>query len=128
MFLLGLLEAARVECQIADYVKKRSTTERSPITPEKNKLLESIPALQSAIVAEDDASQDVFQAKVCLGWLYWELSEPTQAAAHLPRDFDATIHTLSEAGQVISTWTEVCIVKGGYMKGITTDPHFSFSR
>lgn len=66
---------------------------------------------------EGSSPQDVFQAQVCLGWLHWTLSEPALASSRLPKDFEMTLQMLSEEGQILSPWTEVCIVKGGYMKG-----------
>lgn len=67
---------------------------------------------------EGSLPQDVFQAQVCLGWLHWTLSEPALASSRLPKDFDVTLRRLFGDEQVLSPWTEVCIIKGGYMKGM----------
>lgn len=61
--------------------------------------------------------QDIFQARVCLGWLHWSLSEPALAVSRLPRDFEETIQALSE-GEGLAPWTEVCVIKAGYIKGM----------
>jgi hypothetical protein len=81
-------------------------------------LSDLIPQLLSSIEAEDDFPQDIFQAQVCLGWVHWTLSEPALAALRLPKDLDATMHDLTGDGQGISGWTEVCVIKAGFMKGL----------
>jgi hypothetical protein len=67
---------------------------------------------------EGSSPQDIFQAQVCLGWLHWSLSEPALASSRLPRDFEETLGSLSADGQALSPWTEVCVIKAGYIKGL----------
>lgn len=39
----------------------------------------------------------------------------------LPKEFDDTIlASLSEGGKGLTKWTEVCIVKAGYIKSMTS--------
>ncbi|KKZ66162.1 hypothetical protein EMCG_01139 [[Emmonsia] crescens] len=111
-----LVEVARAECHVAGYLNKRPSTSTSSGSTE-TKLHDLIPGLLSVMEEEGNPPQDVFQAQVCLGWLHWTLSEPALASSRLPKDFDLTLHTLSGDHQVLSPWTEVCIIKGGYMKG-----------
>jgi hypothetical protein len=126
--LLGLIQTAEAEYQIAVRLSKKSGIKTTSSTaPKDGHLIELIPALLAAVEEEVNFPQDVFQAQVCLGWLHWTLSEPNLAASRLPRDFDATLHTLSGDGQLLSAWTEVCIVKGGYMKGMASST-YPFSR
>lgn len=76
-----------------------------------------IPDLISAIDAAEGTPQDVFQARVCLGWIHWTLSEPSLAAARLPNSFDeSTIQSLVTDTESITRWTEVCIAKGSFIK------------
>ncbi|WEW56601.1 hypothetical protein PRK78_002048 [Emydomyces testavorans] len=112
------MTTAQAECQIANYASKRRTTDSASAAQNKAPVLELIPTLLSLIQDEEgNATEDVFQAQVCLGWLHWELSEPTLALSCLPKDLGHTVHLLCGNGQNFSPWTEVCIVKGGYMKG-----------
>ncbi|KAK2736368.1 hypothetical protein FQN55_001663 [Onygenales sp. PD_40] len=111
-----LIQVARAECHIADYINKDKRPSTSPDSKE-TKLHDLIPGLLSVMEEDGNFPQDVFQAQVCLGWLHWTLSEPALAASRLPKDFDVTLHMLSGDGQALSSWTEVCIIKGGYMKG-----------
>lgn len=115
--LLGLIHTALAECQIAAHINKRPSDAAIPDAPTDAGLIELIPKLLSAVDEEVNFPQDVFHAQVCLGWLHWTLSEPSLAAARLPKDFDVALHVLSGDGQLLSAWTEVCIVKGGYLKG-----------
>jgi hypothetical protein len=68
----------------------------------------------------DGSPQELLQAQVCLGWIHWVLNEPGLSAARLPKDFTATIDSLASGGEQPTPWTEVCIVKGCYIKGMFT--------
>ena len=121
----GLILTARAECRIAERIKNAAkSTENGAVPADEDGLLDLIPTLLSAMEEEGSLPQDVFQAQVCLGWLHWTLSEPALASSRLPKDFEMTLQMLSgEGGQILSSWTEVCIVKGGYMKGIASALH-----
>ncbi|RHZ62335.1 hypothetical protein CDV55_103103 [Aspergillus turcosus] len=107
------LQVATAESRIAGYNQKRPSTAQSS-SSSSSSLPELIPPLLSTIDNKDGSPEEIFQAQVCLGWLHWSLSEPGLAAAHLPRDFGDVADNL---GENISPWTEVCLVKGCYMKG-----------
>ncbi|KAI9041654.1 putative filamentation protein (Rhf1) [Aspergillus affinis] len=110
-----LLEVASAEYQIAAETQKRSSTAR-PSSSSTSSLPELIPSLLSTVERGGESKQDTFQAQVCLGWVHWTLNEPGLAVARLPRDFEETINDLATEGP-LSPWTEVCIVKGCYLKG-----------
>ncbi|KAL1851137.1 hypothetical protein Plec18170_006461 [Paecilomyces lecythidis] len=113
-----LLQVASAENQIVSYIHSRpSTAATSNSASASTQLSELIPTLLSVIEEAQGTPQDVFQAQVCLGWVHWVLSEPALAAARLPKDFYATVQTLSGEGEALSPWTEVCLVKGCYIKG-----------
>ncbi|OJJ41404.1 hypothetical protein ASPWEDRAFT_23497 [Aspergillus wentii DTO 134E9] len=109
------LDTVNVESQVAAHVRKRSNVQ--PSSPSTSNLSELIPSLLSTIEKADGSPQEVFQAQVCLGWVHWTLNEPGLAVARLPKDFGATVSNLSDDGQELSPWTEVCLVKGCYIKG-----------
>lgn len=116
---LGLIQTANAEIQVVAHITKtRPATAKGQTTPNQvSNLSELIPELIAAIEAADGTPQDVFQAQVCLGWIHWTLSEPGLAVLRLPKDFgDSIIASLSEGGQGLTKWTEVCIVKAGYIK------------
>lgn len=80
-------------------------------------LPELIPALLTTIENNDGAPQEIVQAQVCLGWVHWALGEPKLAALRLPTNFTTTVNALLHDGKALSAWTEVCLVKGCYIKG-----------
>ncbi|QGA16829.1 hypothetical protein EYB26_004499 [Talaromyces marneffei] len=114
-----LIQTAHAEIQVVAHITKtRPATAKGQTTPNHvSNLSELIPELIAAIEAADGTPQDVFQAQVCLGWIHWTLSEPGLAVVRLPKEFDDTIiGSLSEGGKGLTKWTEVCIVKAGYIK------------
>ena len=62
--------------------------------------------------------QDAFQANTCLGWLHFVLDEPGLAVARLPKNFAGTISSLSSGENKLGGWTQVCFIKGVYLKGM----------
>jgi hypothetical protein len=85
-------------------------------------LVELIPALLMTIENSDGSPQELLQAQVCLGWIHWVLNEPALAAARLPASFVETVDSLAGGGGVLTAWTEVCLVKGCYIKGMFVYP------
>ncbi|KAJ5702396.1 Tetratricopeptide-like helical [Penicillium malachiteum] len=108
-----IIQTATAESRVVAYIQQKTTTE-STSTPN---LPELIPALLTTIENNDGTPQEILQARVCLGWIHWTLNEPALAASRLPQDFTATIDALLNEGQELSSWTEVCLVKGCYIKG-----------
>ncbi|EEH46071.1 uncharacterized protein PADG_02221 [Paracoccidioides brasiliensis Pb18] len=112
-----LVQAARTEYHVAEFLNSRPGTATISSGSRETKLHDLIPSLLSVMEEVGNPLQDSFQAQICLGWLHWTLSEPALAASRLPRDFDVTLQILSGDRQPLSSWTEICIIKGGYIKG-----------
>jgi hypothetical protein len=110
----GVIQTATAESRVVAYLQQKTSSE-SASTPN---LPELIPALLTTIENNDGTPEEIVQAQVCLGWIHWALSEPALAAGRLPKDFATTIDELATGGQIPSAWTEVCLVKGCYIKGI----------
>ncbi|KAI1918680.1 hypothetical protein LOZ12_002421 [Ophidiomyces ophidiicola] len=103
-----MIQTAQAEYQVASYAAKRTTSNTPPDSANGSPLLDLIPTLLSVIGddEEGDITQDIFQARVCLSWLHWELLEPALAVSCLPKDLGAAVHLLSGNGQPLSPWTE----------------------
>lgn len=112
--LSGFIESATADSRIIAHIQQKPST-AEPST--QSNLPELIPSLLSGIDKEGGSHQDRFQAQASLGWIHWTLNEPGLASGRLPKDFAATISTLSSDGQELSPWTEACLVKGCYIKG-----------
>ncbi|KAJ5628674.1 Tetratricopeptide-like helical [Penicillium lividum] len=108
-----VIQTATAESRVVSFIHQKNTTETTA-TPN---LPELIPALLTTIENNDGTPQEILQAQVCLGWVHWTLNEPALAAARLPKDFAATVDALLSEGHDLSDWTEVCLVKGCYIKG-----------
>lgn len=57
--------------------------------------------------------QDVFQAKVCIGWMHWVVADYGQALNSLPESFDPYVY---DGHNAVSEWTSVCAMKSSYLK------------
>ncbi|KGO45528.1 Tetratricopeptide-like helical [Penicillium expansum] len=101
------------ESRVIAYLQQKSSGDSSSSLPN---LAELIPALLTTIENNDGSPQELFQAQVCLGWIHWALDEPGLSAARLPNDFATTLDSLVSGGEQPTSWTEVCLVKGCYMK------------
>ncbi|KAJ5381285.1 uncharacterized protein N7496_003713 [Penicillium cataractarum] len=107
------IQTATAESRVVTYLQQKTSSE----TVSTPNLHELIPALLTTIENNDGTPEEIVQAQVCLGWIHWALSEPALAAGRLPKDFATTVDEMSAGGQVPSAWTEVCLVKGCYIKG-----------
>ena len=76
-----------------------------------------IPLLLEAIEKEKTYAEDEFQAQVCLGWIHWQLGEPSLAASRLPRNVEQDFAQLDGTNKESSEWTKVCALKASYIKG-----------
>jgi len=85
-----------------------STTEVSELD---TNLAPLIKPLQDTIEKDTTHPEDVFQATVCLGWIYWLLQEPKKAAEVMNRD---PSDILSKAS---NQWVFVCASKQAFLKG-----------
>jgi hypothetical protein len=111
-----MIQTATAESRVIAYLQQKSSGDSS-LSPN---LAELIPALLMTIENSDGSPQELLQAQVCLGWIHWTLNEPGLAAARLPKDFATTLESLASGGEEPTTWTEVCLVKGCYIKGLFT--------
>lgn len=109
-----MIQTATAESRVIAYLKQKSSGDSSSAPS----LAELIPALLTTIENSDGSPQELLQAQVCLGWIHWALNEPGLSAARLPKDFAATVESLAGGGEEPTTWTEVCLVKGCYIKGL----------
>ncbi|KAJ5573645.1 Tetratricopeptide-like helical [Penicillium hispanicum] len=109
-----VIQTATAESRVVAYLQQKTTTE-SPSTPN---LPELIPALLTTIENADGTPQEIVQAQVCLGWIHWTLNEPSLAVGRLPKNLTVTMESLVNEGSSLTTWTEVCLVKGCYIKGL----------
>lgn len=116
---VGLIETATAELQVVAHVKKKPLALKATnsTSPTPSNLWELIPSLLSTVDKAGNSEQAALQAQVCLGWVHWTLNEPGLAATRLPKDFAATVDSLSTSKESLSPWTEVCLVKGCYIKG-----------
>lgn len=109
----GLTLTAETECAISNAT---AGSERPSIAAivEKLNVDATIPKLQAAIDAESASAhrQDAFQARVCIGWMYWVVAEYARALAHLPNGLPSASLDGSEAP---SEWTSVCALKSAYL-------------
>ncbi|OGE57223.1 hypothetical protein PENARI_c002G08433 [Penicillium arizonense] len=103
------------ESRVILYLQQKFSAEDSSSS---SNLVELIPALLMTIENSDGSPQELLQAQVCLGWIHWVLNEPALAAARLPASFVETVDSLAGGGGVPTAWTEVCLVKGCYIKAI----------
>ncbi|KAJ9488075.1 hypothetical protein VN97_g5222 [Penicillium thymicola] len=108
-----LIQTATAELRVIVYLQQKSSGDSSSSSPN---LAELIPALLMTIENNDGSPQELLQAQVCLGWIHWALDEPGLSAARLPKDFAATLDSLASGGEQPTSWTEVCLVKGCYIK------------
>ncbi|KAJ5602683.1 hypothetical protein N7537_005639 [Penicillium hordei] len=108
-----LIQTATAELRVIAYLQQKSSDDSSSSPPN---LAELIPALLMTIENNDGSPQELLQAQVCLGWIHWALNEPGLSAARLPKDFATTLDSLASGGEQPTSWTEVCLVKGCYIK------------
>ena len=78
---------------------------------------ERISAVLTAIKHGNPTAEDAFQAEVCLAWLHWSINEPALALSRLPSNLPHAQDRLTQTEKTLSGWTQVCIVKSGYLRG-----------
>ncbi|KAG0155752.1 hypothetical protein PDIDSM_2925 [Penicillium digitatum] len=108
-----LIQTATAESRVIAYLQQKSSGDSSSSLPG---LVELIPALLMTIENSDGSPQELFQAQVCVGWIHWALDDQGLSVSRLPKDFAATLDSLASGGEQPTSWTEVCLVKGCYIK------------
>ncbi|OAA56453.1 Tetratricopeptide-like helical [Cordyceps fumosorosea ARSEF 2679] len=103
---------AETECAISSAT---TGSERPSIAAiiEKLNVDATIPKLQAAIEAETAHGQDAFQARVCVGWMYWVVAEYALALDHLP---SGLAEVGEDARKSLTEWTSVCALKSAYLR------------
>ncbi|TAQ86666.1 hypothetical protein B7494_g5025 [Chlorociboria aeruginascens] len=76
-----------------------------------------IPLLAEAIEKEHTYVEDEFQAQVCLGWIYWQLGQPSLAISNLSNSIEQEFSQLDGTNKESTEWTKVCALKAAYIKG-----------
>ncbi|CAD6563756.1 MAG: hypothetical protein ASARMPREDX12_000049 [Alectoria sarmentosa] len=84
-------------------------------------LSQLIPPLQAAAEKENTFNEDAFQAQICLGWINSIVGNPKLALSSLPPTFDRVSDRLSRDGGTTARWTQVCIIKGAYLRGLSLE-------
>ena len=84
---------------------------------DKPSLASLIAPLSEAIKVEKSSAEDKFQARVCLGWIYWLGGKPELACSNLPKSIEQDFAQLDGTGQDTAAWTKVCALKASYIKG-----------
>ena len=110
----GLYTTVQAEYETINHSQKRPVTS-SPQTSAQ--VSQWIAPLREAVENETAFDEDVFQARVCLGWLHWTMGELEKALAQLPSEYDSVVEQLSGKEIVLAGWTHVSVVKGVYLRG-----------
>ncbi|EKG15875.1 Tetratricopeptide-like helical [Macrophomina phaseolina MS6] len=117
-----LYTTARAEAQVAAHIRQHhdSAAPQTPTTPPPD-----LPSLVDSLAATKDQEathkQDAFAAETCLAWIHWELAEPAEALSRLPSNVAEAIDNLRHSDESFSGWTQVCIVKAAYLKGLAQE-------
>ncbi|KAK8199641.1 uncharacterized protein BKA78DRAFT_10732 [Phyllosticta capitalensis] len=113
-----LYTTARAEAHVAAHYRAQHAPPPSPTaaTPPPD-LRTLIDPLAAALGADTTHKQDAFAAAVCLGWIHSVLDEPDLTISRLPASFEDKIAELNAGDETLSGWTQVCIIKGAYLKG-----------
>ncbi|KAL9595778.1 MAG: hypothetical protein Q9219_006232 [cf. Caloplaca sp. 3 TL-2023] len=76
-----------------------------------------IPRLESAIQEAAVHPEDVFQARICLGWLHWALNDSESALQSLPRDVSKAFNDLARVEGEKLNWSSICAIRGACIQG-----------
>lgn len=121
----AVIQASTARPGTARPTTARPSTAIPPTTPAN--IARYIPLLLEAIDKERTYVEDDFQAQVCLGWIHWELGEPSLAAARLPKDIEQEFSQLDGTNKESTEWTRVCALKASYIKGSSLRKNGAFS-
>ncbi|KAG6041360.1 hypothetical protein E4U41_004770 [Claviceps citrina] len=106
--------AAETECAISQ-VTALGARPSAAQTAEDLEISNRFPDLAAAIEEEIYNHEDRFQARVCMGWLYWVVGEYSQALATLPASLESE-GISPKCAEAISEWTNLCALKSGYLQ------------
>ncbi|KUJ19926.1 uncharacterized protein LY89DRAFT_779805 [Mollisia scopiformis] len=86
-------------------------------TSAQSSLRRYIDLLLEAIGNERTYVEDEFQARVCLGWIHWQMGELSLAVNKLPHSIEQDFSQLDGTDKESAEWTRVCALKASYLKG-----------
>ena len=81
-----------------------------------NTLSHLVRALEKAIADEHTNREDDFQARTCLGWLYWTVGDSSLAVSALPTELPRVLDPSTEKPGSLRGWTYVCLVRSTYIR------------
>ncbi|KAG5939470.1 hypothetical protein E4U53_007798, partial [Claviceps sorghi] len=99
--------AAETECAISQ-VTAAGARPSAAQTAEDLDVSSRFPNLAAAIGQENHYHEDRYQARVCLGWLYWVVGEYSQALTALPSSLEAEGISPTST-ETISEWTNLSV-------------------
>ncbi|KAK3990658.1 hypothetical protein QBC44DRAFT_325082 [Cladorrhinum sp. PSN332] len=115
-----LAQTATTEHSITKASVKRPSSSSGPDTSDAAaSSLEAathLPTLLALIETETLHPEDLYQARVCVGWLHWVLREYSLAFERLPRTFEAEYPDPADEADNLSEWTKVCALKAAYLR------------
>ncbi|KAK4232029.1 hypothetical protein QBC38DRAFT_406003 [Podospora fimiseda] len=97
-------------------VKQPSTAEATDAAASSLEAATHLPTLLTLIETETLHPEDLYQARVCVGWLHWVLREYSLALERLPRTFEAEYPDHADEAHNLSEWTKVCALKAAYLR------------
>lgn len=118
----GLAQTATTEHSITKASVKRPTSssaaagETSDAVASSLEAATHLPTLLTVIENETKHPEDLYQSRVCVGWLHWVLREYSLALERLPRTFEAEYPDHADEADTLSEWTKVCALKAAYLR------------
>ncbi|KAG6002870.1 hypothetical protein E4U21_002722 [Claviceps maximensis] len=106
--------AAETECAISQVTAAGARPSAAQIAEDLD-VSSRFPNLSATIGQENHYHEDRYQARVCMGWLYWVVGEYSQALTTLPATLEAEGISPSST-ETISEWTHLCALKSGYLQ------------
>lgn len=112
---------ARAEAHVAAHIKQHHDSVPSTPTSPPPDLSTIADSLAQARDQEATHKQDAFAAQTCLAWIHWELAEPQEVLSTVPSSIAEAEENLRHGDESFTGWTQVCIVKTAYLKGIAQE-------
>ncbi|GME42465.1 filamentation protein [Neofusicoccum parvum] len=112
---------ARAEAHVAAHIKQHHDSVPSTPTSPPPDLATIADSLAQARDQEATHKQDAFAAQTCLAWIHWELAEPQEVLSAVPSSIAEAEENLRHGDESFTGWTQVCIVKTAYLKGVAQE-------
>lgn len=116
-FPTGLATTAETEHQIIQAsLKERPGSRPATAIPLSDlDVATLVPKLTEALESETRYPEDQYQARVCIGWLYWAVGEYDIASEQLTLAINSCATEFGN-GSELGEWTRVCMLKAAYLK------------